>query len=98
MDLLGGAYSDSEDDSDTTVAPVIAPREPSPAPEDSSDDDLDDLKKDESDGEGKIPLPDLELDSSGIGKSTAKIDPKVIQNFINCHFSTPFHETDPIFN
>eukprot|EP00116_Pleurobrachia_bachei_P014975 sb/3475237/ len=79
MDLLGGAYSDSDSDSDSepTAPAPPAPREPSPIPADSTDDELDDIKKDQSDDEGRIPLPDLELDSSGIGKTSSTIDPKV---------------------
>ena len=50
MDLLGGAYSDSDSDSDTPAAPAppVVPREPSPIPDDSTDDELDDIKKDKT--------------------------------------------------
>ena len=77
MDLLGGAYSDSDSDSDSAAPAPPAPREPSPIPADSTDDELDDIKKDQIDDEDRIPLPDLELDSSGIGTTSSTIDPKV---------------------
>ena len=50
--------------------------------ESSEDSELDDVDKGESkDPEDIIPLPDFELDSSGMGKSRDKIDPKVILKF-----------------
>ena len=50
--------------------------------ESAEDSELDDVDKGESkDPEDIIPLPDFELDSSGMGKSRDKIDPKVILKF-----------------
>jgi hypothetical protein len=47
--------------------------------ESENDSDLEDVDKGEAENtEDLIPLPDFELDSSGMGKSREKIDPKVI--------------------
>ena len=48
----------------------------------AEDSELDDVEKGEpKESEDLIPLPDFELDSSGMGKSRDKIDPKVILKF-----------------
>lgn len=47
--------------------------------ESDNDSELEDVKKEDNKGqEDIIPLPDFEIDSSGMGKSKQKIDPKVI--------------------
>ena len=65
--------------------------------ESAEDSELDDVDKGESkDPEDLIPLPDFELDSSGMGKSRDKIDPKVILKFqfhLEC-FISPFVSVD----
>ena len=44
-----------------------------------NDSELEDVDKDEAkESTDLIPLPNFELDSSGMGKSREKIDPKVI--------------------
>ena len=62
MDLIAGTYSDSSADSE-------------------NDSELEDVDKNEEKAKEStdlIPLPNFELDSSGMGKSREKIDPKVI--------------------
>ena len=78
MDLLAGAYSDSSDaDTDreesNEIQTTISP------PDDSDNSELEDVDKGDvgENSDEPIPLPDFDLNSSGMGTSRKAIDPKV---------------------